>query len=319
MLLVVVDAHSKWPEVFPMVSTTAPATIRVLRSLFATYGLPRQVVSDNGPQFTSDEFRMFLECNRVKHIKSSPYHPSTNGAAERFIRTLKRALKCGHDLHKDLNTFLMSYRISPHATTNTPPCELFLKRTIRTRLDMIRPDLGSAISDKQSAQKALHDVHSKGRDFFIGQRVLARNYREGPRWISGTIAEIKGPLTYLVQIRDDVLWKRHVDQIINTTDTPDDVSPCPTTPTVPEDMPPRLTTPSTPALPESLPSPVLPPQPSTTTPSTPLSVEPTPQESEPTTLPQPSSTIQPQAQTPPRRYPLRQNRKPPNRFGFSTT
>ena len=125
MLFVVVDAHSKWPEVFPMVSTTASATIRVLRSLFASYGLPRQVVSDNGPQFASEEFRLFLGSNRVKHIKSLSYHPSTNGAAERFIRTLKRALKGGDDLHMDLTTFLMSYRISPHATTSTPPCELF--------------------------------------------------------------------------------------------------------------------------------------------------------------------------------------------------
>ena len=61
----------------------------------------------------------------------------------------------------DLNTFLMSYRISPHATTNTLPCELFLKRTIRTRLDLIRPDLGSAITDRQPAQKTYHDIHSR--------------------------------------------------------------------------------------------------------------------------------------------------------------
>ena len=153
----------------------------------------------------------------MKHIKSLSY-PSTNGAAERFIRTLKRALKGGDDLHMDLTTFLMSYRISPHATTSTPSCELFLKRTIRTRLDMIRPDLGSTISDKRSAQKAYHDVHSRVRDFFLGQRVLAHNFREGPRWISGVIAEKRGPLTYLVQMRDDVLWKRHFDQIINATD-----------------------------------------------------------------------------------------------------
>ena len=82
MLLVVIDALSKWPEVFPMVSTTAQATICVLRSLFTTYRLPRQVVSDSCPQFASDEFRLFLENNRVKHIKSSPYHPATTGAAE---------------------------------------------------------------------------------------------------------------------------------------------------------------------------------------------------------------------------------------------
>ena len=63
MMLVVVDAHSKWPELATMTSTTAPATIRVLREMFATYGLPQQLVSDNGPQFTSTEFADFLEQN----------------------------------------------------------------------------------------------------------------------------------------------------------------------------------------------------------------------------------------------------------------
>ena len=310
MLLVVVDAHSKWPEVFPMVSTTAPATIRVLRSLFATYGLPRQVVSDNGPQFISEEFKQFLASNGVKHIKSSLYHPSTNGAAEQFIRTLKRALKNGnhHDLHLDLMTFLMSYRISPHATTSTPPCELFLKRTIRTRLDLIRPDLGSNISDKQSSQKSHHDIHSRRREFFLGQRVMARNYSEGPRWIAGTIAEKRGPLTYLVQIREDILWKRHIDQLIQAADTPDDVSSCasPPTPTVPV-LPAPLPLPHSPVLPEPLP---LPHSPDVTdaTPEQPAATNPVP-----ITL---SSTPTAEATTLPRRYPLRQNRRPPKRFEF---
>ena len=93
MMLVVVDANSKWPEVIPMSSSTTQATIEGLRRLFAAYGLPQQLVSDNGPQFTSAEFAVFLRKNGVKHIYSSPYHPSTNGLAERFVRTLKAAMK----------------------------------------------------------------------------------------------------------------------------------------------------------------------------------------------------------------------------------
>ena len=85
MMLVVVDANSKWPEVTPMSSSTTQATIEGLRRLFAAYGLPQQLVSDNGPQFTSAEFAVFLRKNGVKHIYSSPYHPSTNGLAERFV------------------------------------------------------------------------------------------------------------------------------------------------------------------------------------------------------------------------------------------
>ena len=65
--LLVVDSHSKWMEVFPMRSTTADATIEVLRALFSRYGLPLEVVSDNGPQFVAREFQTFLKMNCIKH------------------------------------------------------------------------------------------------------------------------------------------------------------------------------------------------------------------------------------------------------------
>ena len=84
---VLVDAHFKWPEVVEMKSTTAEKTIEVMRTLFGSYGIPEQVVSDNRPQFTSDEFAQFMRQNCVKHIRSTPYHPSTNGLAERFVQT----------------------------------------------------------------------------------------------------------------------------------------------------------------------------------------------------------------------------------------
>ncbi len=130
MMLVVVDAHSKWPEVISMTSSTSQATIRALRGLFASYGLPQQLVSDNGPQFTSDEFTVFLKRNGVKHLLSSPYHPSTNGLAERFVRTLKSAMKNSDikDPHQRLMDFLLSYHTTPHSTTGSPPCELFMQR-----------------------------------------------------------------------------------------------------------------------------------------------------------------------------------------------
>ena len=67
-LIVVVDAHSRWPEIFAMSSTTTEATIVVLRDLFSKYGIPIQLVSDNGPQFRSAEFEAFLKANGVKQI-----------------------------------------------------------------------------------------------------------------------------------------------------------------------------------------------------------------------------------------------------------
>ena len=131
-MLVVIDAHSKWPEVISMSSSTTQATIEGLGRLFAAYGLPQHLVSDNGPQFTSADFAVLLRKNGVKHIHSLPYHPSTNGLAEQFVRTLKAAMKNREikDPHQRLMVFLLSYRATPHSTTNSSPCELFMQRSL---------------------------------------------------------------------------------------------------------------------------------------------------------------------------------------------
>ena len=83
MYLVVVDAHSKWLEVIMMSSTTAGKTITELRKLFASYDLPEQVVSDNGTQFTSSEFDIFMKCNGIKFLQL--HYPKSNGEAERAV------------------------------------------------------------------------------------------------------------------------------------------------------------------------------------------------------------------------------------------
>ena len=116
--------------------------------------------------------------------------------------------------------FLLSYRSMPHSTTNTTPSELFLHRSLRTRLDLLRPELGVAVSQKQAEQKKYHDLHSRNRNFFIGERVLVRNMRNDPHWLLGTIVERRGPLSYLVQVANGVVWKRHVDHLRKTIDSP---------------------------------------------------------------------------------------------------
>ena len=118
----VVDAYSKWPEVVLMEKTTAESTIEELRLLFARWGIPVQIVIDNGPQFASQAFEKFTSLNHIKHITTSPYHPATNGLAECFVQTLKQAL---HSSRKDGLTFqhrlassLMNYRNAKHATAS---------------------------------------------------------------------------------------------------------------------------------------------------------------------------------------------------------
>ena len=100
-------------------------------------------------------------------------------------------------------------------TTGVPPAELFLRRALRTRLDLLRPLLSSRVQTKQAQQKGQHDMHSKDRTFEVGQCVLVRNLRAGPKWISGTIIEQTGPVSYRVQV-DDQIWRWHADQLLDS-------------------------------------------------------------------------------------------------------
>ncbi|XP_064478090.1 uncharacterized protein K02A2.6-like [Ornithodoros turicata] len=91
-LLVLVDAYSKWVEVFCMNTTTTTSTLKRLDALFASYGYPEELVTDNGPQFASEEFQEFLRQRGIRHTRTPPYHAASNGAAERLVRTTKTAL-----------------------------------------------------------------------------------------------------------------------------------------------------------------------------------------------------------------------------------
>ena len=184
MFLVIVDSHSKWLEVVPMKSTTTAKTLEVLRSVFARYGLPKQLVSDNGPQFTAREFEECMRQNGIKHLKSAPYHPASNGEAERFVQTFKRSLRAGRGdpgtVPQKLAQFLLTYRTTPNATTGVTPAELFPKRIVRTRLDLLKPSVEDHVHEKQMQQKKYHDEHCRDRSYGVGQFVLVRNLRNGP-------------------------------------------------------------------------------------------------------------------------------------------
>ena len=218
MFLVVQDSTTKWPEIILTSSghTTTEWTISALRTIFARLGIPKQLVSDNGPQFRSEAFKNFTQKNGIKHIFSAAYHASTNGLAERLVQSFKNSLKAaknesGNIQHK-LDNFLASYRNSPHMTTGETPAVLLYGRRLRTRLDLLRP--GSIVQDKQEAQVARR---GKGRlkHFNVGQKVLVRNYsRSNPdKWIPGIICSKSGPVSYLVDIGNNIIWRRHLDQI----------------------------------------------------------------------------------------------------------
>ena len=221
MFLVAVDAYSKWPHVVMMQTTTVSKTIDVLRQMFSMYGVPEHVVSDNGPQFTAEEFAVFLERNGVRHTRSAPYHPATNGLAERFVQSLKQGLRASQSsrlpLACRLDNFLMTYRSTAHSTTGVSHSSLFLRRELRTRFDLLRPDTAAEVNRKQLQQKAHHDRHAVARQFSVGDLVMAKNFRTGPGWIPAKVVARLGPLSYLLETEEKQLWRRHVDHVKGRT------------------------------------------------------------------------------------------------------
>lgn len=124
---VMVDAFSKWPEVRIVRDLTTKTTIKVCENIFASYGIPKMLVTDNGRTFISKVFKDFLKNYGIIHKCTAPYNPATNGQAERFIQTLKAALKRTNanetNVATKLEQTLLQYRAAPHANTKISPAE----------------------------------------------------------------------------------------------------------------------------------------------------------------------------------------------------
>ena len=216
MCLLIVDSHSKWVEVHVTTSATTATTIDKLQTTFAALGLPEVIVSDNGPAFCSDEFRSFMKQNGIQHVKTPPYHPASNGLAERYVQVFKDGMRklTGGSMESRVARFLSRYHTTPQSTTGTTPAELMFGRKLWTRLDLLKPDLEVAVRQKQTKQKVAHDYHATDRSFEEGASVYVHNQAGSPKWIPGTIVKKTGPGSYLVQLENSQKQlSRHQDHI----------------------------------------------------------------------------------------------------------
>lgn len=171
-LVVLYDLHSKWPEVTPVGSVTARVLINILDSLFARWGLPQKITTDNGPQMVSAELTSYLKEKGIHHIRTAFYHPSANGGVERLNQSLKNGIRAhlaqGCTFSVSLLQTLLHYRATPHATTGVSPASLMLGRELQLPLDRLRPALAQTPAHPLQAKVDAHQ--SRMKKWFDGKR-----------------------------------------------------------------------------------------------------------------------------------------------------
>lgn len=150
-----VDSYSKWLEVTLMKSTAAEAVIRTLHKMLVTHRLLDVLVSDNGPQFTATQFKLFLASQGIRHALIAPFHLASNRQAEKMVRTTKEAqAQMGpRDCQVRITRYLLTQHSTPSTTMNHSPAELLMGCHLRTNLDRLHPDY-SAEASIDSAKQA---------------------------------------------------------------------------------------------------------------------------------------------------------------------
>ncbi|KAM8707498.1 hypothetical protein ACLKA7_005042 [Drosophila subpalustris] len=212
-LFVMVDAYTKWPEVHVVPNITTQTTIEKCREIFAIPNLPTPniLVSDHGTQFNAELFKNFLKNNGTIHKQGAPYHPATNGQAERFVQTIKNKLKIskctGNEIAEQLPVILMAYRRAIHPATGKSPAMLMFGRQIQSRLELLLPKNEKTYNENNNEQNSLI------KHFSAGERVAARNYLGKDKWQFATVIAQQGDVHYQVRLDDQRIWKRHVDQL----------------------------------------------------------------------------------------------------------
>ena len=236
--LVLVDAYSKYPCIHPTTSTSSKSTTAILEQEFAHFGYPHTLVTDNATTFMSQEFQAWCKQRGIVHLTGAPYHPATNGAAERLIQSFKQALRKSSLPPKEaLQEFLMKYIRIPFAS-GLSPSELLNGRRIRTKIDTLVPSIPHLLQGRQSRQASKHsnaedsEVVSKVEHHYsLGDPCYAlyfgpRRDRD-PRWVPAIVTKVHGTRSVNVRvIPRGPTWRRHLDQLRPRYGSDQDDDPC---------------------------------------------------------------------------------------------
>lgn len=167
-IIVLIDKYSRYPEAEIVKSTSASTIIPKVDAIFARHGVPCKFKSDNGPPFNSKDFSHYLAQLGVKHETSTPEWPQGNAEAEAFMKPLGKAIKTARAEHRnwvqELSRFLLSYRTTPHRSTNVPPAQLLFNRPVRGALPMLNPK-DKVVNRHNEAKQNDIKSKNKGREY----------------------------------------------------------------------------------------------------------------------------------------------------------
>ena len=241
-LFVIIDEYSRYPIVEVVRSTSADSTITVLEKVFALFGYPEVVKSDNGPPFQSHAFKSYMTSIGIKHRRIMPRWPQANSQAEGFNKPLMKAVRSAvmyaKDWRHELQVFLRAYRCTPHSSTLFTPHRLMFGREARTKLPETRPDINPQefdavrIRDRFNKEKAkiAADARNKAkpRDVMVGDSVLVKRDEHPGKFQTPfkpepwSVYDRKGPMVTIKRGKKYVT--RNVSQMRKIPTVPEDES-----------------------------------------------------------------------------------------------
>ena len=260
--LVLIDKRTRYPVVESVPSTDFQTNKERLKHIFATYGTPRRIESDNGPPFNSKEFNEFAEQEGFQHHRVTPLHPRANGEVERFMQTLNKTEQIANLQGKNrlerrnaVQDMLIAYRSTPHPATGVTPYDALKGTSVRTKLDYIEPEPQRNEKDdiidrrdavyKQKMKQQREGRKTRENNLLLGDYVLVKQPKKN-KWstpyepVFYVVCSIHGSQITARRVTDGRTVCRDASQfklanaIINTTDEPEKCEEAQTPHSVPD-------------------------------------------------------------------------------------